>query len=245
MINTGYQEPKLCVKKFTCPHCGVLAQQSWKNRIEVTNYFIDGLNNYVFFYRNKLEKWDEEVVRDFCKSFSSNFKKLEHEIFPLGLNLSTCRSCEQFTVWIEDKIIFPKQSLMPEPNEDLEEDIKLLYREASNIFHDSPRAAAALLRVCIEKLCQSLEPQKGSLHDCINKLSKKRGLNSHLVNTLHICRVIGNEAVHPGTIDFEEDSDKVKFLFFLVNDIADELVSKPKKIQESYGHILNQNATSK
>lgn len=244
MINKSYQEPELRAKKFTCPHCGVLAQQSWKNRIEVTSYFIQSLNNYVFIFRSNLDKWEEKTVRDFVKSFSSEFKNLNHEIFPLGLNLSTCRSCEQSTVWIEEDIVFPRQSLMPEPNEDLEEDIKHLYREASNIFHDSPRAAAALLRVCIEKLCRSLISQKGSLHDCINKLRDTKGLNSQIVDTLHICRVIGNEAVHSGTIDFEEDSDKVKFHFFLVNDIADELVSKPKQIQESYGLILNQNATS-
>ncbi|MXW47635.1 MAG: DUF4145 domain-containing protein, partial [Gammaproteobacteria bacterium] len=94
-----------------------------------------------------------------------------------------------------------------------------------------------LLRVSIELLCKQLG-QKGSLKDCIDEL-KKKGLSSRIIDALEVCRLIGNQAVHPGKIDLEEEPDKVKFLFSLVNDIAEELVTKPRKIAENYGDLLN------
>jgi len=41
------------------------------------------------------------------------------------------------------------------PNSDLSEDIKKDYLKAANIFTDSPRASAALLRLALQKLCIS------------------------------------------------------------------------------------------
>ncbi len=47
------------------------------------------------------------------------------------------------------------------------------------------------------------------------------------------------QAVHPGKIDLKEEPIKDNFLVTLANDIADELVTKPRKIKEHYGDQLN------
>jgi hypothetical protein len=46
--------------------------------------------------------------------------------------------------------------------------------------------------------------------------------------------VIGNEAVHPGQIDLNDDPSIAQTLFELVNMVVDEMISKPKKIKEMY-----------
>ena len=119
-------------------------------------------------------------------------------------------------MWFGKELVVPRQFPIYEP---LDEKIKVLYREAATIFQDSPRAAATLLRVLIELLCKQLG-QKGSLRDCIDEL-KKKGLSSRIIDALDICHLIGNHAVHPSRIDLEEEPDKVKFLFYLVNEIAE------------------------
>ena len=60
-------------------------------------------------------------------------------------------------------MIYPRSIPFPDPNEDLDDGIKKLYREAANVYQDSPRASAALLRLCLEKLCQQLG-EKGNLN---------------------------------------------------------------------------------
>jgi hypothetical protein len=50
-------------------------------------------------------------------------------------------------------------------------------------------------------------------------------------------RVIGNESVHPGSIDLNDDRETALRLFDLVNAIADQMISHPKKVKEMYGKL--------
>ncbi|GAB2557236.1 hypothetical protein GCM10027190_03890 [Spirosoma areae] len=47
-------------------------------------------------------------------------------------------------------------------------------------------------------------------------------------------RVIGNNAVHPGTIDLNDKAEIAHALFGFVNIICEVLISQPKKIKEYY-----------
>ncbi|MEO7479360.1 MAG: hypothetical protein ABIT70_01970, partial [Sulfuriferula sp.] len=44
----------------------------------------------------------------------------------------------------------------------------------------------------------------------------------------------GNEAVHPGVIDLYDDRDTASQLLVLINSIADQMISHPKKVEELY-----------
>ena len=54
---------------------------------------------------------------------------------------------------------------------------------------------------------------------------------------LDIVRVIGNESVHPGELDMKDDTDTATQLFGLVNAIADQMISHPKKVEALYDKL--------
>lgn len=53
-------------------------------------------------------------------------------------------------------MIFPSGSNIPMPHTDMPESVKEIYNEAREIASNSPRAAAALLRLALEKLTEEL-----------------------------------------------------------------------------------------
>jgi hypothetical protein len=114
--------------------------------------------------------------------------------------------------------------------------VKPDFDEASRIVNLSPRGAAALLRLCIQKLCDSLEPTAKDLNDAIGRLVKK-GLSVQVQQALDVVRVIGNNAVHPGQIDLKDDKATAIRLFELVNLIAEQMISQPKHVQAMFDSL--------
>jgi hypothetical protein len=47
-------------------------------------------------------------------------------------------------------------------------------------------------------------------------------------------RVIGNQAVHPGQMDLKDDVGTATELFEVLNFIADQLITRPKKLKALY-----------
>jgi hypothetical protein len=119
------------------------------------------------------------------------------------------------------------------PNSDLPETITADFEEAREIVQASPRGAASLLRLAIQKLCSHLGEKGKNIDDDIASLVRK-GLNPLVQQSLDIVRVIGNEAVHPGTLDLSDDRDTAFRLFELVNAIADQMISHPKTVSDMY-----------
>jgi hypothetical protein len=130
-------------------------------------------------------------------------------------------------------MVFPPEKQGVQPNQDLPDDINQDFEEARAIVGRSPRGAAALLRLCIQKLFVHLgEKGKNLDKDIANLVSK--GLNPTIQKALDIVRVIGNESVHPGVIDLNDDRDTANKLFDLVNIIADQMITHPKNVTKLY-----------
>ena len=157
--------------------------------------------------------------------------------FPTEFERSFCNHCEKSAFWYKEKLIDPDVAGVPPPNTDLDADIQLDYQEAAGILNKSPRGACALLRVAIEKLCQQLGKPKNNLNDNIAFLVKG-GLDTRIQKALDSVRVIGGESVHPGVLDMRDDVDTASTLFKLVNEIADEMITRPKAIEEFYEQTL-------
>jgi hypothetical protein len=150
--------------------------------------------------------------------------------------LSNCESCSAPTIWHGDKIIFPLHSSAEPPNNDLPPDIRADYIEAQSIASLSPRGAAALLRLAIQKLCVHLGQPGKNINTDIGTLVSN-GLPSLVQQALDSVRVIGNDAVHPGTLDLRDDRETVNKLFRLVNFIAIKTITEPKEINEIYNGL--------
>lgn len=156
-----------------------------------------------------------------------------------GALRASCSHCGKATVWLEGEklMIWPRDvSAAPHPNPDMPEDIANDYLEARSIAGTSPRGAAALLRLCIQKLCHHLGEPGKNINADIGKLVEK-GLPVKIQQALDIVRVTGNNAVHPGEMQLQEDSKSVASLFELLNLIVENQISQPKAIDDLYGKL--------
>lgn len=107
------------------------------------------------------------------------------------------------------------------------------YLEARAIEAQSPRAAAALLRLIIQKLCKHFGEPGKDINADIGRLVQK-GLPKQLQEALDVVRVVGNEAVHPGEVDLEDNPEIVYTLFRLVNLIVEKMITEPKQYSDLY-----------
>ena len=91
--------------------------------------------------------------------------------------------------------------------------------------------------MAIEKLCKQQLGEKGKdLDECIGSLVKK-GLPVKIKEALDVVRVIGNESVHPGEINLNDNKDVAHKLFELVNIIAQDRITQPKEVSKLYNSL--------
>jgi hypothetical protein len=132
-------------------------------------------------------------------------------------------------------MVDPSSSIAPPPNPDLPEPLLNDFEEARAILAASPRGAAALVRLLIQKLCVALDQPGENINADIAALVRA-GLPVRVQQALDVVRVIGNNAVHPGQIDVD-DVNTATQLFHLVNIIVDYTISQPKHIEELYASL--------
>ena len=117
------------------------------------------------------------------------------------LHIAICAACQKYNLWFREqenadsRMVWPDTPDVPPPNSDLNDDITSDYREAASILNNSPRGAAALLRLCVQKICIALGLKGTDLNSDIADLVK-RGLPPKGQQSLDAVRVIGNESVH-------------------------------------------------
>lgn len=248
------QSPHFRARAFRCPHCKAFAHQNWfalaasgvtVPPLQLTKGNIDllSLSGASFEYTVSPKK-TVFINEEEMKIINSRGALLKAQPI-MGANshhvvncyISECASCSQIAIWISESMCFPLvNSDIPEPNTDIPDDIQKDYIEAAAIFHISPRGSAALLRLCIEKLCIFILSEKSDINDMIGKLVSK-GLDKRIKEALDSVRVIGNEAIHPGELNIDDDKQTVYHLFGLVNVIADRLITQERVIGEVYKKI--------
>lgn len=161
--------------------------------------------------------------------------------------IALCTHCNKpsywrATFWTSDKkavlgkMMHPRITSAPPAHPDMPEEILADYTEAMNVSEESPRASAALLRLCIQKLCQHLGESGQNLNHDIGALVKK-GLPIEIQQSLDIVRVIGNNSVHPGELSCDDIREVSGALFELVNHIVEDRISRPKKLSVLFNNL--------
>jgi hypothetical protein len=153
------------------------------------------------------------------------------------LYICQCLQCNKLSFWYKGEMVYPDLIMLPEANYDLPEDIKKIYNQAALISKKSPAASAGLLRLAIQKLCVHLGEKGKNLNDDIKNLIEKKSLPEKIEKAFHIVRVIGNEALHPGEIDINDDEEIAFKLFEIVNIIGDYTITQPGKIDKIYNKL--------
>jgi hypothetical protein len=201
-----YVAPTLNAKEFHCPHCEVYAHQDWYDGAMLTPKKALGGGYY------------GELAGE---------KKL---------TISICGHCKQYSLWLDEAMLYPISSIAPISAEDMPQEVKDDYIEARSIVNISPRATSALLRLALQKLMVSLGEKGENLNTDIGNLVKK-GLPVTIQEALDCVRVIGNNAVHPGELDLKDDRETAISLFDLVNMIVAVMITQPKEVKRVYEKI--------
>jgi hypothetical protein len=202
-----YIAPTVGRKAFHCMFCGVYAQQAWQ-RLDYAG------------------RSDQTRVA-----------------------LCTCTNCRNESLWrtprrtdvgTEDSdgiMLWPTHAAgAPAPHIDMPDDVQFDYEEARSIVDPSPRGAAALLRLALQKLMVDLGESGKDINSDIGSPVRK-GLPVEVQQALDALRVIGNESVHPGTLDLRDDRDTAVSLFGLLNFIVEQRIAQPKKLQQLYSGL--------
>ena len=191
---------------------------------EVPEYKKDAFNCPhcdVYAHQRWTEAWSGE--QDFCGTHSN-------------IDLAFCEYCDGYSLWHDEIMIYPFSKSAPLPHPDFPDEIKDDYEEARAIVSQSPRGAAALLRLAIQKLCKCLGEEGKNINTDIGNLVRK-GLPNKIQKVLDIVRVIGNNAVHPGQMDLKDDTETAERLFKLVNLIVEEMITVPRQVDQLYDSL--------
>lgn len=209
-------------KSFKCPHCGAFSHMKW-----------DNLSLFIY---------DDQGV--------------EHNV-QTRVHQANCASCNKDNIWYNHREVtgwigmngiprpsndselsrlFPIQEItnqnIPEYLSDMPEDVKSLYKEAALIYELSPRSAAALIRLALEKLCEHLGVKKRNIKESIEELARQQIIPLRVAQAADNIRLIGNANVHAGIICDEVLEDINPAIFTYINLIVDFAITKPKEIEK-------------
>lgn len=202
------RSPKHRAPSFVCPHCLAFSQMTWADL------------------------------------------RSDNTLTPFST--ATCHSCQKASLWKADEnavltllsgkeppapvMIDPSRVTAPLPHNDLPQECLADYKEAREIAGRSPRGAAALLRLVVQKLCVKLGQPGKNINEDIKSLVKA-GLPVDAQQALDVLRVTGNNAVHPGEMDLEGNPELVAASFELINFIVDQQIAQKKRIANMFAAL--------
>ena len=209
-MNT-YIEPRLGAESFSCPYCNTVAHQDWyslflrpQNAAEVrvlTPEAVKALRQGDA-QRDNIKEIDQFVERLKKNELTYEYQKHPHPLKAKMANLyiSNCHSCNGFSLWVGGLLVFPTR--IDKTLELVEEDLE----EAAAILNKFPRGAAALMRVCIQKLVPLLEDNGKELNQRVSSLVRK-GLEMEIQQAMDVLQVLRSDPVQLSQLELQADRE--------------------------------------
>lgn len=168
---------------------------------------------------------------------SGNTMYMAFDVHKNDIWFSKCDSCEEILIWKSSKLVWPGVSIAPRCHPDFPDELKQDYEEARQVYNASPRASAALLRLCLQKLCKKLGAAGKDINQDIQYLYDEYGLGRRVRDSMDILRIVGNNAVHPGEINFDDSPEISLGLFRIINFVVDKAISEPAHIDSIFTQL--------
>ena len=93
------------------------------------------------------------------------------------------------------------------------------------------------MRLALQKLLKQVGKSGKNINNDIKELVAE-GLSPKIQQALDLVRVIGNNAVHPGEINLDDNAEIAQKLFNILNFIAYELITRPKELDNLYADLI-------
>lgn len=212
-----YYAPEFLAGAFTCPHCNAYAKMNWENLMEASPDHPGRQRN-------------SEISKTTC----SHCEKLTYWIGSRGFGLNFAMYAASGAP--SPVLIHPLVASAPMPHVDMPQAVQADYLEARSIAGRSPRGAAALLRLCVQKLCKELGESGKNINADIASLVQK-GLPVQIQQALDVVRVVGNDSVHPGQLSEQDIAGVSGRLFELLNFIVEDRITRPKALAAMYASL--------
>ncbi len=205
--------------KMTCPHCQAIIDDRMHESPLGEDRF--GICTFQTKKCTACERW---IVVMECK------KRIVTQS-PQG-------SSEYFHSDKDRIMVFPRKATRPPAPPEVPAEYAKDFNEACLILTDSPNAAAAQARRCLQNLIRNVEGLKErTLYDEIEALLAKGHLPSHITDDLHSIRDLGNIGAHPmkdaisGDV-VDVDPEEGEWTLNLLESLFDRYFVEPEKAKK-------------
>jgi hypothetical protein len=242
-VRGKYVSPAIDQLAFTCPHCDALARQFWfsvhadplKSDEKPVVATAETVKTLTF---GDIEEAERERKLTWAEQMASGRPFLEvHREFRnrdvQNVSISYCFHCNEMCLWVYDQLVWPRRAGDPEPKLHAPPNVRRECEKATQTLEASPRGAAALLRLAIEKLCKELEVSEESLKDDI-AFFVREDVDARVQKVLDAARIIESNAVRAGQIGLGDDRATAETLSGLVNLICEKMIMEPRHLQAMY-----------
>src|SRR6202047_555228 len=213
---------------FWCPHCDAVAHQDWFSLFlkpeNATGVLVLTLETLMLAKGNESDQ--------FLQHLKDNVLAYEYQEHPrnlkvklLNLHVSRCYNCKGFTVWVRDRLVFPIRGDEPpdvvevdfeEVAEDVQEtaedkEVSEDFEEAAAILNKFPRGAAALTRICIQKMMPLVKGNAENLDENFSSLVRK-GLKVEIQQAMDVLQLVRKSPLQPSEVDLKEENETAKTL---------------------------------
>jgi hypothetical protein len=245
-VRGKHVSPAIDQLTFNCPHCHALARQFWfsvhadplkadeKPEVATTETVkaltfgdVEGAE------RDPKLKWAEQMAsgRPFLE-VHRQFRSRDVQ----NVSISYCFNCNEMCLWVCDQLIWPRRTGDPEPKLHASPDIQRNDEDGSQTLEASPRGAAALLRLAIEKVCKELGESGESPKDDMASFVQE-DIDARVQKVLEAVRIIESNAVCPAQIGVGDNRATAETLSGLVNLICEKMIVEPSHLRAAYAKL--------